>query len=71
MSNKTPELSNLSAQTRSLVYNDIKNDIKGIHNLIDGVYEETCDLIQMENSLSTPYNLSIDLHIETLASELS
>ncbi len=25
----------------------------------------------MENSLSTPYNLSIDLHIETLASELS
>lgn len=69
--NKTLELSNLPAQTRSLVYNDIKNDIKEIHNLIDSVYEETCDLMQMENSLSTPYNLSIDLHIETLASELS
>lgn len=35
------------------------------------MYEETCDLIQMENSLSKPYNLSIDLHIETLTSELS
>ena len=69
--NKTPELSNLPASTRNIVYNDIKNDIKEIHNLIDSVYEETCDLIQMENSLSTPYNLSIDLHIETLASELS
>ena len=69
--NKTLELSNLPVQTRSLVCNDIKNDIKAIHNLIDSVYEETCDLIQMENSLSTPYNLSIDLHIETLASELS
>lgn len=40
VSNKTLELSNLPAQTRSLVYNDIKNDIKAIHNLIDSMYEE-------------------------------
>lgn len=71
VSDKTLELSNLPVRARNLVYNDIKNDIKGIHNLIDSVYEETCDLIQMENNLSTPYDLSIDLHIETLASELS
>lgn len=70
VSNETPELSNLPAQTRDLVYNDIKNDIKGIHNLIDGVYEETCDLIQMENSLSTPYNLSIEIIISRLSYEL-
>ncbi len=70
VSNKTPELSNLPAQTRDLVYNDIKNDIKGIHNLIDGVYEETCDLIQMENSLSTPYDLSIEIIISRLSYEL-
>lgn len=69
--NKTPELSNLPAQTRKLVYNDIKNDIKEIHDLINNVCEETCDLIQMENSLSAPYDLSINSHIETLASELS
>ncbi|MDO4476869.1 MAG: amidase domain-containing protein [Clostridia bacterium] len=70
VSNETPELSNLPAQTRDLVYNDIKNDIKGIHNLIDGVYEETCDLIQMENSLSTPYDLSIEIIIGRLSYEL-
>lgn len=70
VSNETPELSNLPAQTRDLVYNDIKNDIKGIHNLIDGVYEETCDLIQMENSLSTPYDLSIEIIISRLSYEL-
>ncbi len=70
VSNKTPELSNLPAQTRDLVYNDIKNDIKGIHNLIDSVYEETCDLIQMENSLSTPYDLSIEIIISRLSYEL-
>lgn len=65
--NKTPELSNLPAQTISLVY---KNDIKEIHNLVDSVYEETCDLIQMENSLSTPYDLSIEIIISRLSYEL-
>lgn len=69
--NKSPAFPNLPTQTRDLVYNDIKNDIKETHNLIDSVYEETCDLIQMENSLSVPYDLSIDLHIETLINKLS
>lgn len=69
--NKSPAFSNLPTPTRDLVYNDIKNNIKEIHNLIDSVYEETCDLIQMENSLSVPYDLSIDVHIETLINKLS
>ncbi len=69
--NKSPAFSNLPSQIRDLVYNDIKNNIKEIYHLIDSVYEEICDLIQTGNSLSVPYDLSIDLHIETLINKLS
>ena len=68
--NKSAKFSNFPAQTKDIIYNDIKNDIEEIHSLIDSVYEETCDLIQMENSLSTPYDLSIEIIISKLSYEL-
>ena len=56
----------------NLVYNDVKIDIQELYSLLYITYEEICDLIRMENNLDVLHNyLSVDLHIETLISNLS